>query len=259
MTSPRRKVMQTLLGLAVVLLALGAWEVWSSRAGSFTVPEASAVLATAADVWPSQDFLAGVAASLGRLAAGFLIGAATGVALGLLIGASGAARSLLEPLVELGRATPIIAIVPAFMVLLGFGDAMRISVIAFAVCFPVLVSTFDGVRRIPPELDDTASMLHVGRIERILRVHLPGSLPSIAAGLRVAVSLGLIAVVISEFVGEGDGLGSYIWLQYNLVDIEALYAGLLFLGLLGVVLNRLFVLGERRLLSWHHGAVGDPR
>jgi ABC-type nitrate/sulfonate/bicarbonate transport system permease component len=251
--------MSPLLGLAVVALALTVWELWSRSADSFTVPEASAVLATAADLWPSRDFLAAVLASLGRFAVGFLVGAACGVAVGLLVGSFGACRRLLEPLLELGRATPIIAIVPAFMVMLGFGDAMRISVIAFAVCFPVLVSTLDGVRRLPPELDDTASMLHVGPVERVLRVHLPATLPSIAAGLRVALSLGLIAVVISEFVGEGDGLGSFIWLQYSLVDIEALYAGLLFLGLLGVVLNRLFSLGERRVLSWHRGAIGDPR
>ena len=61
--------------------------------------------------------------------------------------------------------------------------------------------------------------------------------------------------MISEFVGEGSGLGSYIWLQYaDTFDMKALYAGLLFLGVLGVVLNRLFVAGERRALAWHYGA-----
>ena len=91
----------------------------------------------------------------------------------------------------------------------------------------------------------------------MLRIELPAALPSIAAGLRIGVSLGLIAVVISEFVGEGDGLGSYIWLQSRNLDVKALYAGLLFLGVLGVVLNRLFVAGERRALAWHDGAIGD--
>ena len=248
---------RSLLGVAVLVLAFGAWELWARSAGSFTIPAPSSVLRTAADVWPTGDFLGAVAASLGRLAVGFVIGAGTGIALGLLMGSSTGARRLFEPLVELGRATPVIAIVPAAMIVLGLGDAMRISVIAFAVCFPVLINTIDGVRAIPPELRDTASMLHVGPIERTLRIELPAALPSIAAGLRIGVSLGLVAVVISEFVGEGDGLGSYIWLQRDAYDVKALYAGLLFLGVLGVVLNRLFVAGERRALAWHYGAIGD--
>ncbi len=248
---------RSLLGVAVLVLAFGAWELWARSAGSFVIPAPSAVLRTAADVWPTGYFLGAVAASLSRLAVGFVIGAGTGIALGLLMGSSIGARRLFEPLVELGRATPLIAIVPAAIIVLGPGSAMRISLIAFAVCFPVLINTMDGVRAIPPELRDTASMLHVRPIERMLRIELPAALPSIAVGLRIGVSLGLVAVVLSEFVGEGDGLGSYIWLEYGNLDVNALYAGLLFLGVLGVVLNRLFVAGERRALAWHYEATGD--
>ena len=81
--------------------------------------------------------------------------------------------------------------------------------------------------------------------------------PSIAAGLRVALSIGLILVVISEFVGEGDGLGRYILFQQSQFNIPELYGGHPFLGLLGYALNRLFLLGERQVLSWHYGAVDD--
>jgi ABC-type nitrate/sulfonate/bicarbonate transport system permease component len=246
-----------LLGFAVFALALVAWEGWARSEDSFVVPPASAVLSTAWEVWPTSEFLSDVAASLRRLAAGFALGASIGVCIGVLMGSSRTARRALEPLVELARATPVIAVVPAAIVVLGFGDAMQIGVIAFAVCFPVLVNTLDGVRSIPPEIHDTASMLHVGKFGRMRRIDLPGALPSIAAGLRVAVSLGLIAVVISEFVGETDGLGSRIWLEYTQSDVEALYAGLVFLGVLGFVLNRIFLVLERRFLSWHEGFAGD--
>jgi ABC-type nitrate/sulfonate/bicarbonate transport system permease component len=250
-------VSRSLLGVSVFVLAFVAWELWARATSSFAIPTASAVVQTAWEVWPSSDFLRGVVASLQRLAVGFAIGATVGVAVGLFMGSSRAARRTLEPTVELGRATPAIAVVPAAMVVLGFGNAMQISVIAFAVCFPVLVNTLDGVRAVPPEVHDTATMLHVGRFERVHRILLPGARPSIAAGLRVAVSLGLVAVVISEFVGESEGLGSYIWLQYTEFDVEALYAGLLFLGVLGFVLNRLFVAVERHFLLWHEGFTGD--
>ena len=134
------------LGLAVFALALGVWEVWARSSDSFAIPETSLVLETAWDVWPSGDFLGGVAGSLGRLAVGFLIAACLGIGVGLLMGASRGVRRTLDPLVEFSRATPAIAVVPAAMIVFGFGDAMQISVIAFAASFPVLVGTVEGVR-----------------------------------------------------------------------------------------------------------------
>lgn len=196
-------------------------------------------------------------ASLKRLAAGLVIGAGIGVTLGLLMGASRGTRRTLEPFVEFARATPAIAIVPIAVVLLGLGDAMQITVIAFGLCFPVLVNTLEGVRAVSPEVRDTASMLQVGGVERIFRIYFPAALPSIVAGLRIAVSLGLVMVVISEFVGEGDGLGRYIRFQQTQFNVPAMYCGLLFLGLLGYVLNRLFLVAERNVLSWHYGSVGE--
>ena len=198
-----------------------------------------------------------VAASLKRLAVGFLIGSAIGITIGLLMGAGRATRRALDPLVELLRATPPIAIVPALIVMLGVGDAMQIAVIAFGVCFPVLVNTVAGVRAVSPEARDTASMLHVGRAERVYRIYFPAALPSIVAGLRVAVSIGLVLVVVSEFVGTGDGLGSYIWALRGQFLYPEMYAAILFLGLLGYALNRMFLVAERRVLAWHYGAAGE--
>ena len=257
MTASLARAGRSLVGVAVFALALCVWETWARSSPSFAVPPVTSVLRTAWDVWPTSEFLTGVSSSLERLASGFALGAAIGVGLGLLMGSSAAVRRTLEPFVEFARATPVIAIVPVAMVVLGFGDAMQISVIAFVVCFPILVNTVAGVRAIPPEVSDTASMLHVGRLERVFRIQLPCALPSIAAGLRVGISFGLIAVVISEFVGENKGLGNHIWLQYTETNVEGLYAGILFLGLLGIVLNRLFLVAERRFLSWHEGLGGE--
>ena len=120
---------------------------------------------------------------------------------------------------------PAIAIVPAALIILGFGDASRIAVIAFGLCFPILVNTAEGVRGIPLEVRDTASMLHVGRVERVVRIYLPAALPSIMAGLRIAVSLGLVLVIVSEFVGEKNGLGYYLIIQQSEFDYPELYAG----------------------------------
>jgi ABC-type nitrate/sulfonate/bicarbonate transport system permease component len=245
------------LGVLVFVAALGVWEVWARAENSFLVPTASEVVGRAWDIWPTSEFLKEAGQSLKRLAAGFAIAAAVGVAIGLMIGASRQARRTLEPFLEFTRAIPAIAIVPGAIVVLGLGDASRIAVIAFGLCFPILVNTAEGVRAIPPEVRDTASMLHVGRAERLWRIYFPSALPSIMAGLRIAVSIGLVLVVVSEFVGEGNGLGHWILVQQSLFNVPELWAGILFLGLLGYVLNRLFLVVERRVLAWHYGAAGE--
>ena len=250
------RVGRPVLGWVVFAAAVVIWELLARSDGSFLVPTASAVAERAGHVWPTPEFLGNVEASLGRFAAGYAIGASVGIAVGGSMGSSRRARQALEPLVELLRATPAIALVPALIVILGVGDRMRIAVIAFGVVFPVLVNSMDGVRAVSPELRETASLLHMRRADRILRVDLPAALPSIAAGLRVAVSIGLVMVVVSELVGSGDGLGHYVRVEQSQFNIPELYAGILFLGLLGFVLNGVFVLVERRVLFWHHGATG---
>jgi ABC-type nitrate/sulfonate/bicarbonate transport system permease component len=244
---------RALLGIVVFVVALAAWEAWVRASGTLLVPRPTDVLERAWEIWPTAEFREDVTASLGRLAVGFAIGALVGIAVGLLMGSSRFARGALDPVVELLRATPAIALVPALVVLLDYGARMQIALIAFGVCFPVLVNTAAGVRLVSPEARDTASMLHLGRTERVLRVYLPAASPSIAAGLRIALSIGLVMVVISEFVGPEDGLGAYIWNSRGLYRYTDMYAGILFLGLLGYILNRLFLVTEHRVLFWHFG------
>ena len=255
--SAARRLVGPALGVLVFLAALAVWQLWAGAEDSFLVPTASEVGERAWDVWPTSEFLSEVGRSMKRYAAGFAIAAAIGIALGLLVGASRAARRTLDPFLECLRAVPAIAIVPAAILILGLGDASRIAVIAFGLCFPILVNTAEGVRAIPLEVRDTASMLHVGRVERVLRIYLPAALPSIMAGLRIAVSLGLVLVIVSEFVGETNGMGYYLIIQQSEFDYPELYAGILFLGVLGYALNRLFLVVERRVLAWHYGAAGE--
>ena len=251
-------IRRRLLGFAVLLAALGVWEAWARIEPSFLLPPVSVVAERAWEVWPTAEFLSTVVASLKRLAVGFAIGAGIGIGVGLLLGASAGARRALEPLLEFLRAIPPIALVPVAFVVFGLGDGTSIAVIAFAVCFPVLINTVEGVRAVPSEARDTAAMLHLGPAERLYRIDVPAALPSIVAGLRIALSIGLVMVVVSEFAGgSGDGLGRYILFQQAQFNMPEMYAGILFLGLLGYVLNQLFLVAERRVLWWHFGAAGE--
>jgi ABC-type nitrate/sulfonate/bicarbonate transport system permease component len=245
------------LGALVFVAALATWEAWARSAASFYFPPVSEVAREAVDVWPSVDFLSAAGASLKRLAEGYAIGAAAGVGTGLAMGSSHRLQKTLGPTTEFLRALPVIAVVPIAIVLLDNGDVMRIAVIAFGVFFPVLVATAAGVRGVAPEIRDTAALLHLGTASRTARVYLPAALPTIFAGLRTALPIGLVLVVISEFTGTGSGLGVYIWTQQFVFNVHGMYAGILFLGLIGFVLNGLFVGLERRVLAWHYGAVGE--
>lgn len=248
-----------LLGVAGFLLALGLWEVWARRLELFQLPEMSEVAQTAWREWRSDSFLDATTASLRRLAAGFALGTLIGVVLGLVMGASIFARRTFEPVFEFTRAIPPIAIAPALIVVLGLGNTTRIALIAFGVTIPVLIHTADGVRAVSPEARDTAAMLHVRPVERLYRLYLPAALPSIFAGLRIALSVAIVVLVISEFVvGDGEGIGDYILLQQVQFRVPEMYAAIVFLGLLGIVLNRLFLVVETRALAWHHGAEGAP-
>jgi len=243
-----------LLGVLVFLVALALWEAWAQSAESFYFPPVSEIGREAWDVWPSADFLSAVGASLKRLAAGYAIGALAGVSIGVAMGSSPRVRSALGPTTEFLRALPVIAVVPIALVVLEDADAMRVAVIAVGVFFPLLVATVDGVRAVSLEIRDTAALFRLGEVERSVRVYLPAALPTIFAGLRTALSIGLVLVVISEFTGEGDGLGVYIWTQRYLFAVPEMYAGILFLGLLGYALNMLFLVLERHVLAWHYGA-----
>lgn len=247
---------RSLLGGTVFVAALATWELWARTESFYFLPPVSEVVRRASDVWPGGAFLGAVAASLERLAAGFAVGSAAAVSIGLAMGSSHRIRSALGPTTEFLRALPVIAVVPIAIVLLGVGDAMRVAVIAFGVFFPVLVATVEGVRAVAPEIRDTAALVRLSSIERSVRVYLPAALPTVFAGLRTALSIGLALVIISELNGEGAGLGVYIESERSLFDIPAVYAGIAFLGLLGYVLNVVFLVVERRVLAWHDGANG---
>jgi len=248
----------TLLGVLVFAAALAVWDLWPrGEWAAFYFPGVDHIGRTAWDVWPSSDFLRAVGASLTRLALGYTLGSLAGIAVGLAMGASSRARSTLGPTTEFLRAVPVIAVLPIAIVLLGDGDAMRVGIIAFGVFFPVLVAAVGGVRAVPPEIRDTAALFRLGGVERAVRVYLPSALPAIFAGLRTALSIGLVLVVISEFTGRGDGLGVAIWNWQSVSAVPEMYAGILFLGLLGYVLNVLFLVLERRVLAWHYGAIGE--
>jgi ABC-type nitrate/sulfonate/bicarbonate transport system permease component len=159
-----------------------------------------------------------------------------------------------EPIIHFVRAIPPPALIPIFFILLGIGNEMRVTLIAFAVIWPVVLNTIDGVRSVEPLHLDTGRIFEFDRRKRFFGVILPSASPKIFAGMRVSLSVAIIMMVISEMVGRQDGIGGIILgaqRTYRMVDM---WAGILLLGILGYVLNAILSMVESRVTRWHRGS-----
>jgi len=122
--------------------------------------------------------------------------------------------------------------------------------------WPVLLNTVDGIRGVDPESIDMARSFGLSRWQRVGRVMLPAASPQIMVGLRTALSIAIILMVISEMQASSNGLGYKVLEAQRSFDVAGMFAGIIVIGVVGVLLNVLFVAGERRLMAWHHGARG---
>ena len=195
-----------------------------------------------------------LAATLERVALGFGVGAALGVALGLAAGHLSPVRNVVEPIVELLRPIPPLAMLPMFIVWVGIGEVSKVGFITYATFFPIFLTTVTGVRQIDPVLLRAAQSLGARGVGLFTRVILPAALPDILTGLRLGVALAFFVIVISEFIGAEHGLGYLINDGRNFFLVPQMLGAAVLLGLLGYAGNGLVRLLERRLTRWQHPA-----
>jgi ABC-type nitrate/sulfonate/bicarbonate transport system permease component len=253
--SPRReRALAIGLEVTVPLVLLVLWGVLSAGSKTFYFPPLTDILTTFKDTWLFKRVGSDVVPSLERMFGGFAIAVVLGVLGGLLLGLSPRARRAATPIVEFLRAIPPPALLPFAILVVGVGASMKVFIIAFVCVWPILLNTIDGVTSVDPTLRDTTRVYGIPDRDRIWRVMLPAASPQIFAGLRTAVSLALILMVISEMVASTNGIGYFVLQSQRTFSIPEMWSGILLLGILGYVLNGGFVLLERRLLRWHRGA-----
>jgi ABC-type nitrate/sulfonate/bicarbonate transport system permease component len=240
--------------IAVPIAILVAWQLWTVHAHSTKFPRLSTILVTFRDMWLFSQFGTNVLPSLERIGMGFAIAVIAGIALGIPLGLSRWGRLWAMPHIEFWRAMPPPALLPISIVLLhSIGNVQKVSFIAFFCLFPVLLNTIDGVRGIDPTLIETARSYNVPRLERIRRLVLPAAAPQIAAGMRTSLSLAVIVMVLSEYFSSTSGVGYVLLISKNTFQLAPMWAAIVLIGVLGYVLNVLFLIAERRLLAWHRG------
>jgi ABC-type nitrate/sulfonate/bicarbonate transport system permease component len=242
------------LEIAVPVAILVAWQLWTAHAHSIKFPRLSTILVEFRHLWLFSRFGSDVVPSLERIGAGYGIAVAAGIAMGIPLGLSRWARLLAMPHIEWWRAMPPPALLPISIVLLkSIGNTQKIAFIAFFCLFPVLLNTIDGIRGIDPTLLDTARSYGVRRVERIRRVVLPAALPQIVAGMRTSLALAVITMVLAEYFSSTSGVGYVLLESKNTFQLAPMWAAIVLIGVLGYLLNLLFVLAERRALAWHRG------
>jgi len=237
-----------LLALPIVLVA--AWWFSTENAGNFFFPPLSRILEAFGPTWFGDRLTADVLPSLGRLFVGLAIAIVVGVAVGLLIGTRPRLRAFVEPTFEFMRAIPPTILLPILMIFVGAGPSLQVLTIAVGAVWPVLLNTVAGVRAVDSGILDLTASYHFRATTRLATL-LRAASPQLMAGVRQALSVGIILMVVSEMFAATAGVG------YNIVQFQQgfklpqMWTGIILLGCIGVLLALAFRLIESRVLRWY--------
>jgi NitT/TauT family transport system permease protein len=264
-TSPLlERVKATALALIVPGLLLLLWQVATTQRWTRLIPTPSetanymvdfAVGGIYDDAF-SATLHIHLLASMGRVYGGFLLAAAVALPLGMLIGRIPLARQTLDPFFQLMRPIPVTAWLPLSMILFGLGAKSAFALVFLGAFYPILLNTIFGVRNVDPKLFEAASMLGCRGNAQFFRVVLPAALPSIFTGLRLGLGLAWFVIVVGEMTGVPQGLGAVIMDGRTLSRTELVICGMIVIGVVGYLSDRLVMMLGNYLLRWsptHHG------
>ena len=247
---------RVLLPLAVVLGLLALWQLaasWDVIADAlsiepFLVPAPSDV---ADSLWTDRELLAENAwVTVQEVVLGFAIALVAGSAFAIVLHLSDVLRRALYPLLVASQTVPVIAIAPILVVWLGFGLGPKLAIIALICFFPITVNALDGLRSVDPELPRMMRTLDASRIQTLLRVEVPSSLPFLLSGAKIAAVISVIGAVFGEWSGADEGLGHLILVAQGQVQTARVFAAVAVLSVLAILLFGGLALVERRLAWW---------
>lgn len=230
-----------------LLLLLAIWEVACSQPGA-SLPPPSTVITDTWELIIDPFFDKGnldkglfwhLAASLKRVAVGFALAAAAGIALGVLIGQSTLAFRGLDPIFQVLRTVPPLAWLPLSLAAFRHADPSAIFVITITAIWPIILNTAVGIRNIPQDYRNVARVLRLNGFEYFFKVMLPATVPFMFTGLKIGIGLSWLAIVAAEMLIGGVGIGFFIWDAWNSSLISEIILALIYVGLVGFMLDRL--------------------
>jgi nitrate/nitrite transport system permease protein len=233
--------------LAVLALFLLIWQVLASRAGS-SLPPPTQVFTDSRDLILHPFFDNGgtdkglgfhILASLSRVAIGYAIAAVIGVGLGTLVGQSVYFMRGFDPIFQVLRTVPPLAWLPISLAAFRDGQPSAIFVIFITAVWPIIINTAAGIRNIPQDYRNVARVLQLNPYEYFTKIMVPAAAPYIFTGLRIGVGLSWLAIVAAEMLIGGVGIGFFIWDAWNSSLISDIIVALVYVGLVGFVLDRI--------------------
>jgi len=241
--------------LALLAVAVGVWElvVRAADVPEYLFPAPSAV---AAALVQNSDLLGDATiVTLREIVLGYLLAVAVGLLLAVAIHFSETLRRALLPLLVLSQTVPTVLLAPILAILLGYGIGPKLIVVVVVCFFPVVVNAVDGLASADAELVRMMRTLHGRRLAIFRRVELPGALPAIFSGARIAATYAAVAAVFAEWAGSSEGLGFVILQAQPALETARIFAAVLVLSVLALALYAAVTLAERLVVPWRAEAV----
>jgi NitT/TauT family transport system permease protein len=247
----RRLLASALPPAIVVAVLVGAWDLYVRISGvkPYLVPSPEAVFRR----WAGDlGFFYGEGwTTVQEAVGGLAIGGGLAVLLAVLLAHSRLLERGVLPVAIALKVTPIVAIAPLFTIWFGFGLLPKVLIAALVAFFPLLINAITGFRSVNPGALDVMRTLNASPWSIFWHLRLPSALPYLFAALKVSATLALIGALVAEWSNAAGGLGRVIWLANSNLDTPTLFAGILTLATLGVAVNGVLSMIERRLLFWH--------
>jgi ABC-type nitrate/sulfonate/bicarbonate transport system permease component len=247
------RALRSIAGFAVFLIV---WEILASAGliNAVLLPAPSTLMAAARDLLLNGTLLRHVGASIERVLVGFALAAVVGLTLGVVLGWARILSDFIKPLVEALRPIPPIAWTPLAILWFGVGNAPSYFLVFIGAVFPVFVSTYSAVRNI--ERTQINAALCLGATPRMLiwDVLIPGALPVIFPGLRIALGVGWMCVIAAELIAAQSGLGYMIQQSRLLLQTQYVVTGMVVIGVIGFAMNAVMSAIERRLVPWQESS-----
>jgi sulfonate transport system permease protein len=229
-----------------------AWEL-ASRTGvipTHVLAAPSTILQTLWSMTLSGELPSNLLVSLGRAGAGLAIGAVVGTVLALIAGLSRLGETSVDPLMQIKRTIPTVALTPLFIVWFGIGETPKVLLIASAVVFPLYLNLFSGIRGVDVKLIEAARSFGLSGFDLVVQVILPGALPSFLTGLRYALGLAVLFLVVAEQINASAGLGYLINNARDFLRTDIIVVCLIVYAALGLAADTLVRAVEKRALAW---------
>jgi sulfonate transport system permease protein len=247
------KLKSALLPFVLPAALIAAWQIGASTGviSDRVLPSPLDVAAAAVRLTLSGDLLANAETSTMRALAGLVVGGSIGFGLGLMNGLSRGAERVTDTSLQMLRNIPNLALIPLVILWFGIGEGAKLFLVALGVLFPIYANTYQGVRTVDPQLIEMGKTYGMSRWTLFRRVILPGALPSIFVGLRYALGIMWLTLIVAETIAASSGLGHMAMEAREFMLIDVVVLAILIYACLGKLADVITRMLERRLLAWH--------